>query len=205
MIRFLFLCLFLLAAPAYDALGQGVQQVKSNSTRYQLERQVITRWGNFNPAWYFFLFHNKYRKGPDRRNLLQLAPTMALVNQNRMKAEEQEEAVSQVHEQELFKFADRSLNKGYHLFYKKKIDELNAALSGMNAEALQAQMPADYILAIHAEKDRIHADIAILLGSYLDDARKAEQLREYIAALSALRDDYRRLITLFKTSQDLSH
>ncbi|MEJ8804149.1 hypothetical protein [Pontibacter sp. H249] len=198
------LCLALLPILFTDALGQGVQPVNSKNTRYQLEREVVTRWGKFNPKWYFILFHNKYRKGPDRRNMLQLAPTMALLNQNRVKAEAQEEAVSQVYEQEMFKFADRSLNKGYHLLYKKKIDELNTALLGMNAEAVQAGVQADYILAIHAERDRINADIGILLDAYLDDAKKGEQLRVYIGELTALRNDFRRLISLFKTSQDLT-
>ncbi|WP_125047767.1 hypothetical protein [Pontibacter arcticus] len=198
------LCLALLPVLFTDALGQGVQPVNSKNTRYQLEREVVTRWGKFNPKWYFILFHNKYRKGPDRRNMLQLAPTMALLNQNRVKAQAQEEAVSQVYEQEMFKFADRSLNKGYHLLYKKKIDELNTALLGMNAEAVQAGVQADYILAIHAERDRINADIGIILDAYLDDAKKGEQLRVYISELTALRNDFRRLISLFKTSQDLT-
>ncbi|MBF8965535.1 hypothetical protein I0P70_19955 [Pontibacter sp. FD36] len=198
------LCLALFPVLFTDALGQGVQPVNSKNTRYQLEREVVTRWGKFNPKWYFILFHNKYRKGPDRRNMLQLAPTMALLSQNRVKAEAQEEAVSQVYEQEMFKFADRSLNKGYHLLYKKKIDELNTALLGMNAEAVQAGVQADYILAIHAERDRINADIGIILDAYLDDAKKGEQLRVYIGELTALRNDFRRLISLFKTSQDLT-
>ncbi|ARS38032.1 hypothetical protein CA264_21000 (plasmid) [Pontibacter actiniarum] len=198
------MCLALLPVLFTDALGQGVQPVNSKNTRYQLEREVITRWGKFNPKWYFILFHNKYRKGPDRRNMLQLAPTMALLSQNRVKAEAQEEAVSQVYEQEMFKFADRSLNKGYHLLYKKKIDELNTALLGMNAEAVQAGVQADYILAIHTERDRINADIKIILDSYLDDAKKGEQLRVYIGELTALRNDFRRLISLFKTSQNLT-
>ena len=198
------LCLALLPVLFTDALGQGVQPVNSKNTRYQLEREVVTRWGKFNPKWYFILFHNKYRKGPDRRNMLQLAPTMALLNQNKVKAQAQEEAVSQVYEQEMFKFADRSLNKGYHLLYKKKIDELNTALLGMNAEAVQAGVQADYILAIHAERDRINADIGIILDAYLDDAKKGEQLRVYIGELTALRNYFRRLISLFKTSQDLT-
>lgn len=198
------LCLALLPILFTDALGQGVQPVNSKNTRYQLEREVVTRWGKFNPKWYFILFHNKYRKGPDRRNMLQLAPTMALLNQNKVKAQAQEEAVSQVYEQEMFKFADRSLNKGYHLLYKNRIDELNTALLGMNAEAVQAGVQADYILAIHAERDRINADIGIILDAYLDDAKKGEQLRVYIGELTALRNDFRRLISLFKTSQDLT-
>ncbi|PTX13154.1 hypothetical protein C8N40_11376 [Pontibacter mucosus] len=198
------LCLALLSGLFTDALGQGVQPVNSKNTRYQLEREVVTHWGKFNPKWYFILFHNKYRKGPDKRNMLQLAPTMALLNQNRVKAEAQEEAVSQVFEQEMFKFADRSLNKGYHLLYKKKIDELNTALLGMNAEAVQAGVQSDYILAVHAERDRINADIGIILDSYLDDATKGEQLRVYIEELTVLRNDFRRLISLFKTSQNLT-
>jgi hypothetical protein len=198
------LCLALLPGLFTDALGQGVQPVSSKNTRYQLEREVITRWGKFNPKWYFILFHNKYRKGPDRRNMLQLAPALAFVHQHREKAQAQEQAVSQVYEQELARFADRSLNKGYHLLYKKKIDELNTALLGMHAEAEQAGVEAEYTRAMQAERDRINADIGIILEAYLDDAKKGEQLRVYIGELTALQHGFRRLISLFKTSQSLN-
>ena len=69
---------------------------------------------------------------------------------------------------------------------------------------VQAEVQADYILAIHAERDRINADIGIILDAYLDDTKKGEQLRVYIGELTALRNDFRRLISLFKTSQNLT-
>ncbi|TPE39715.1 hypothetical protein [Pontibacter mangrovi] len=202
------LCLLALAlwaaARSCPAAAQGVQPVNSKYTRYQLERQVLTRWGKFKPKWYFVLFHNKYRKGPDRRNLWQLAPTMAFLAQTREKAQDQEEAARRLHAQELFKFADRTLNKGYHLIYKKQIRELNAALTSLALEAAGAGVPAASVQALLAEQERLNTDIGLVLEAYQDDARKGKALRAYLSRLEALRSCFRRLISLYRTQRALT-
>ncbi|GAB3832264.1 hypothetical protein [Pontibacter rugosus] len=181
-----------------------VTVVDSKNTRYQMQREVVTRWNRFNPKWYFVLFHNKYRKGEDRRNMLQLAPTMATLWANRDMAEKQEESIGAVYRQEMFKGADRSLNKGYHLLYKNKIDELNGQLSLLHLEAVKAGVKADMLLKLMEHRERINTDIELTIDSYEDDAAKGESFRGYLKDLTELRGYYRRIITLFNTTNKLT-
>ncbi|QNF31351.1 hypothetical protein HUW51_00925 (plasmid) [Adhaeribacter swui] len=177
--------------------------VKSPNTRYQLEREVVTRWNKFNPKWYFILFHNKYRKGPDRRNIKQLMPIMALTRINASAAEEEEERVDELYNQEMFKLADRSLNKNFYLLYENKIKKLNQDLALLQGEAVLAGVDLDMLLALRGEQERIKSDIDLTKESYQDDAKKAEQFRVALTDLTTLRGYYRRLINLFKTSNKL--
>ncbi|WP_162056017.1 hypothetical protein [Pontibacter pamirensis] len=181
-----------------------VSIVNSKHVRHQMEREVVTRWNKFDPKWYFILFHNKYRKGDDRRNMLQLLPTMAALQLNAAEAEREEEEVNTVWEQEMFKSADRSLNKSFHLLYAGKIGTLNTELDGLHGEAIAAGVDLDILLKIRQEKDRINADIEITKEAYEEDAVKAESFRGYLADMLTLRGYYRRIISLFNTTNNLT-
>lgn len=194
-----------LAAIAQESRAQApVAIVDGKYVRHQMEREVVTHWNSFDPKWYFILFHNKYRKGEDRRNMLQLLPTMAAVRGNQAEAEKEEEEVNTVWEQELFKSADRSLNKSFHLLYGKKIGTLNTELDALQVEAIGAGVDVDILLKLRQEKDRINADIELTRDAYEDDAVKAASFRGYLADMMTLRGYYRRIITLFNTADKLS-
>ncbi len=194
-----FLCLVSLQALAQAPV---VVPVKSQNTRYQLEREVITRWGKFNPKWYFILFHNKYREGKDRRNMKQLLPIMAAARMSAAESEQEDKDLTQVRDQEMFKMADRSLNKSYHLLYESKLKSLNNGIALLNTQAIAAGVDFDMIMALKGEQDRINADVTITKDSYEDDAKKAERFRVAVADLAALRGYYLRIINVFKTSQN---
>ncbi|WP_181308821.1 hypothetical protein [Rufibacter sp. XAAS-G3-1] len=197
---FAFLSIALLL-PLAESKAQ-VTPVESRNTKKQLEREVFVRWNrrDFDPRWYFILFHNSYRRGEDRRNMLQLAPTLAFIKVNEAKAEEQKDDVDIVYEQEMFKMADRSLNKSYYLLYEKKIKTLNTEIDLANAEAIDTGVAVEHILALMQEKERINADIDIAKDSYMDDALKTKVFRVCLEDLSKLRGYYRRLISIYKTS-----
>ncbi|PRY09049.1 hypothetical protein CLV24_119100 [Pontibacter ummariensis] len=201
------LCALLSVVALQSARAQapGVTIVDGKYVRHQLEREVVTRWGKFDPKWYFILFHNKYRKGPDRRNMLQLLPAMAAVMANKEQAEREEEEVNTIWEQEMFKAADRSLNKSFHLLYGRKIKGLNEQLEALHLEGVTAGVSPDMLLKLRGEHERINADIELTKEAYEDDAVKAASFRGYLADLVSLRGYYRRIITLFKTTNRLSH
>jgi hypothetical protein len=82
-------------------IGQAAV-VRDPYKQRQLENMVFMRWGGFKPKWYYFLFHNKYRKGPDRRTILQLVPTDLVIGQTKEKSEEEgEDAEMYVHSRNL--------------------------------------------------------------------------------------------------------
>lgn len=181
-----------------------VSIVDGKYVRHQMEREVVTRWSGFDPKWYFILFHNKYRKGDDRRNMLQLLPTMAAVRLNQEQAEREEEEVTTVLEQEVFKGADRSLNKSFHLLYSHKIGTLDTELDALHAESIAAGVDPDILLKLRQEKDRIKTDIQLTKEAYEDDAVKAKSFRGYLADMLTLRGYYRRIIFLFNTTNNLA-
>jgi hypothetical protein len=196
------ICLLTIRLIQVDAQTPPVP-VKSPATRSQLEREVVTRWNKFNPKWYFVLFHNKYRKGPDRRNIKQLMPIMAMTRLNVSETEQYEEDVDEVYNQEMFKLADRSLNKSFYLLYENKIKSLNRSMALLQGEAITAGVDLEMLIALKAEQERIAADIKLTKESYQDDAKKAEQFRIALTDLTTLRGYYRRLINLFQTSNKL--
>jgi hypothetical protein len=180
--------------------AQTAVPVVSPNTRLQLEREVMTRWNRFNPRWYFVLFHNQYRTGPDRRNIKQLMPLMVSTRLSAAATEQQDKDVTEVRNQEMFKMADRSLNKSWHLLYDNKINDLNKAIVLLNIEAIAAGVDFEMLMALKAEQERINADIEITRDAYQDDAKKAERFRIALQDLTELRGYYLRLINLFKTS-----
>lgn len=194
------LILSLLLISWAKAAGQTATPVVSPNTHLQLEREVITRWNRFNPRWYFILFHNKYRTGPDRRNMKQLLPLIAATRINLSLTEKEEEDVDKIFKQEMFKMADRSLNKNWYLLYENKVKSLNNRITLLNAEAVTAGVDFDMLLALKGEQERINADIELTKESYEDDTKKAEQFRQALEDLTTLRGYYLRLITLFNTS-----
>lgn len=197
----------LLAMTVQESRAQapGVSVVNSQHVRHQLEREVVTQWSKFDPKWYFILFHNKYRKGEDRRNMLQLMPTMAALRSNLNATEREEQEVTVIWEQELFRSADRSLNKSFHLLYGKKMAGLNSELEALNGEAISAGVELDILLRLREEKERINADIELTREAYEDDAVKGEAYRGYLADLLTLRGYYRRIIRLFHTTDNLTN
>ena len=79
--------------------GFGQTVVKDKYKQRQLESMVATRWGKFIPKWYYILFHNKYRQGEDRRNMLQLLPTLASVTLTEEQTEQEKEETQALYEQ----------------------------------------------------------------------------------------------------------
>src|SRR5690625_4189006 len=88
--------------------------VDGKYTRLQMEREVITRWGkikryllffqvrdNFQPYWYFLLFHREYMMSDDKRNMLQLVPTLAFTEETKNNTIKEQEDVEEVFKQAL--------------------------------------------------------------------------------------------------------
>ena len=89
MLKNLTIIILLILGFKMSSHGQAVSVVKDPYKQRQIENMVFMRWGGFKPKWYYFLFHNKYRKGPDRRTILQLVPTDLVIRQTEEKSEEE--------------------------------------------------------------------------------------------------------------------
>jgi hypothetical protein len=102
-------------------IGQAAV-VRDPYKQRQLENMVFMRWGGFKPKWYYFLFHNKYRKGPDRRTLLQLLPSDAVIRLNKEKTEDEADEVLEMYAMQYYDAANRGLELHYHFHFKQIFD-----------------------------------------------------------------------------------
>lgn len=183
---------------------QTVSQVNSRNTRRQMEREVFTRWNQFTPRWYFILMHNKYRKGEDRRNILQLAPTLLAVDQFESKSEDMDESTDTLFIQANLKALDRTTNKRYELLGEgRKIEKLNDKINLLHVEAETRNIPMDIRLEAFEHQRQINEAIDLVKEAYIDDAEKGENfiryqkdLEKFIGAYATVIHHYGNLVKI---------
>ncbi len=189
--RGIILLIFILLANA-PSKGQGVRKVKDKYVQRQLENMVIMRWGGFKPKWYYILFHNKYRKGPDRRTILQLAPTNAAVRLTETKSKEEQEDVKSMYEQQSWDALNRASELHYHLHFKKIFDGLNKDINNLKLKAVSLKSAPSAVLSFEQEQERLNGEIDIIRKGWLEKGDSAE-------AMKWVENDFRTLkISLIK-------
>lgn len=118
------LLLFLIFIFSVNSFSQ--ETVVDKGKNRQLESMVFMRWSKryFRPKWYYRLFHNSYRKGEDRRYVLQTAPTIVTSNLNKKSTEKEEEKVNEDYKDEISDGIDKVINAKYNTLYKGVFNEL---------------------------------------------------------------------------------
>lgn len=167
--------------------------VDGKYTRLQMEREVITRWGkikryllffqvrdNFQPYWYFLLFHREYMMSDDKRNMLQLVPTLAFTEETKNNTIKEQEDVEEIFKQALVKGVDRITNKRWELFERDKFRELyeriDVEIQTTNSfYKLSERTKEDLVQTYLSIQDKVN----IMRDSYIDDAEKGEAFRSY--------------------------
>lgn len=167
--------------------------VDGKYTRLQMEREVITRWGkikryllffqvrdNFQPYWYFLLFHREYMMSDDKRNMLQLVPTLAFTEETKNNTIKEQEDVEEIFKQALVKGVDRITNKRWELFERDKFRELyeriDVEIQTTNSfYKLSERTKEDLVQTYLSIQDKVD----IMRDSYIDDAEKGEAFRSY--------------------------
>lgn len=166
------------------------RRVNNRYVNDQLKRQVFIYWPNkkrkFKPRWYFWLFHNKYRKGPDRRNIWQLLPTVAFTTLNEQDSELEGEDVDVWYKQEVNKGLDRTLNKRWNIYEKKKFGEINVKIATQLEKSTSLNANTGFIFKVLNEQERINGDVKVIRDSYMDDAEKGEAYQNYLKELKTL-------------------
>lgn len=185
---------------ALDSAAQTVVPVVSRHTRRQLESMVFLKWDKdyFRPQWYYILFHNRYRTGPDRRTMLQLVPTAASVEISEEESEKQQEDAETVAHQELMDAVNRQAETHYHLYFKKKFDDLNQEIDNLLVECINENMPTDAVQKLGFEQIRLNDNLHIIREGYLQKGDSAEAMEEIEADLITLKLKITRLLRYIK-------
>jgi hypothetical protein len=186
---FLFVCLWI-----HEGYSQ-VSRVNNRHVRLQMEREVVTRWNEFRPLWYFQLFHNQYRTGGDKRNMLVLTPTYGLNVITNGESEKFDDITDTLFIQKNLVALDRITNKRYHLLgEKRKLDAINLKLNELHLEAINRNIPVrtrNEALEIHR---LINERLDLILDSYMDDSKKGEELQTLLEEYEHLYESYVRTI-----------
>ena len=177
--------LFINIITAQITFGQLI--VTDKYKRRQMESMVITRWGKFKPKWYYILFHNKYRKGEDRRTMLQLLPTIASITITEEQSNQEKEDTDQLYQQALWITSNRTLEPVYHLYYKPKIQKHNLEIDALIARSLQENVDAMVIETFQFERARLNEQVDILRKGFLQQGESTKGMEEIEQELNKLK------------------
>jgi len=171
----------------------------------QLENMVFERWGGFIPRWYYFLFHNKYRNGPDRRTILQLLPTDAAIWQSERKAEEEKEETQKLFNMESFDALNRATEAHYHLHFKAIFDQLNADINVEIQRGITLNTRNDAIEAFKTEQLRLNDDLAVIRAGWLENGDSATAMQDIEAQFRELKGNLQRFNHLQEIQNKYTH
>lgn len=180
-------------------------KVKDPHKRRQTEAMVFKHWSknHFRPKWYYWLFHNRYRKGADKRYIWQLTPTIATsVYQNDL-VEKQKDSVSKVHEVHFYRDADRMVNIKYDFLYKDEFSDVYGKISKLEIES-------DLIsLKKHYPDFKVNFEHSLIMNNFRERQKNikdsyrpsAEKNEEYADLLKELEEYYTKLVAIKKRAK----
>ena len=154
------------------------QIVNDKYKRRQMESMVATRWGKFVPKWYYILFHNKYRKGEDRRTIIQLLPAIAATTITEEQSNNEQEDTNQLFEQYVWINANRTLEPIYRVQFKPKFQKLNFEIEALLIQAEHLQVAPSVIQAFQFEQARLNEHIDILRKGFLSQGESTAGYHE---------------------------
>jgi hypothetical protein len=195
----------LFALQMQQSAAQPVAIVRDPYKNRQLENMVFMRWGDFRPRWYYLLFHNKYRRGPDRRTLLQLAPTDLVLIQTRNKSEETEDETTQMHEMQTIDALNRLSETHYHLHFKALFQQLNAEIDQLITIAVSIGAHPAATGSFIKEQQRLNGEIDIIRNGWLEKGESVEAMQEIEADFRTLKGRISRFNYLHAIGMKYQH
>ena len=148
---------------------------------------MATRWGKFIPQWYYIAFHNKYRKGEDRRTMWQLLPTVAALSITEAQSDLEKEDSDLLYQQALWISANRTWESHYHLYFKPRFQQLNLEIDALLVRAQQAQVDPSVMEVVQLEQSRLNGQIDILRDGFLAPGESTAGMQEILDELIRLK------------------
>jgi septation ring formation regulator EzrA len=181
--------------------AQAFSIVKDRYKSRQLENMVFMRWGGFRPKWYYILFHNKYRKGPDRRTMLQLVATDLMIRQTSKKSDEEKEDVEIMYSEEIWDAINRASETHYHLHFKPLFEKLNRDIDALIARGITINTHTDAIQSFRKEQERLNGEIDIVRKGWLEKGDSAEAMKAIEKDLRSLKGNLIKFVNLQTINQ----
>jgi hypothetical protein len=187
---------FFVMTPSVFTPLQAQTTVEDENRNNQLQREVWwSEWDGHTPSWFYWiieLFQSDEYRDEDRRNLLQLLPTVWVTKVNKEQTEKEKEYVDAVAQDKLFILADMEIDYAYELA-KSELNELRGRVVGNISKAQKVGVYAAMIKEISNENQRIEGRIYALRKSDLTNADRqlgyqseAEAFRKLIVVSSRI-------------------
>jgi hypothetical protein len=187
---------FFVMTPSVFTPLQAQIMVEDENRNNQLQREVWwSEWDGHTPSWFYWiieLFQSDEYRDEDRRNLLQLLPTVLMVKATKERTDKEKEYVDAVAKDKLFILADMEIDYAYELA-KSELNELRSRVANNLNKAQQIGVYAPMIREISNENQRIEGRIYALRKSDLTNADRqlgyqseAEAFRKLIVVSSRI-------------------
>ncbi|MBS9767651.1 MAG: DUF5045 domain-containing protein [Flavobacteriaceae bacterium] len=162
----------------------GQRPAHDEAKMRQIESMAFKKWSKsyFKPKWYYWLFHNQYRSGSDKRYIWQLSSIYETSELEEKEAKKAKKEVKKRFDYAVVDALDRKLNPKYNLFYKDEVNESfqNLEKKGIlfQTELMKNKVPnkfkiiAEHLLIIDDFKNRLK----VIKKSYRPSAEKNENL-----------------------------
>jgi hypothetical protein len=181
---------------------QAVTIVQDDNKRHQIEREVAwADWDGHSPKWFYWaieLFQKDNYRDKDRRNILQLLPTLASVRFNKSETDKYQEDVEKWEKQELFKLADYEIDVAYE-FIKSDMNQQRAFYTLSLQRAKQAAVYTEMLTEITNEQERIEGRIYVIRNSTLTNTDRREEYFNEIKAYKKLIELTLRITKIFES------
>ena len=186
---------------ATPSVLQAQIEVEDDFKNTQLQREVWwDEWDGHDPSWFYWLielFQDDEYRDQDRRNFLQLFPTIAMTGATKYQSEEQKKKVDKVAQDKLFILADLEIDYAYELI-KSELNEQRGRVVGKITKARQIGVYPAMVREIGNEYERIERRIYTIKKSDLTNADRQKGYQSEVEALRKLNVVTSRIIIAFE-------
>lgn len=161
-----------------------IKKVHDKAKNRQFESMVFKKWDKnyFKPKWFYLLFYNKYRKGEDKRYILQTGATYGASVAEAKQVEKSKKQVKEQFDYKIIDAVDRTVNPKYNLLFKKEFDNLFNKIKSTQIEAKiltldhpkKLKIVAEHLLIVDEFKHRLK----VIKSSYSPSAEKNRNLEK---------------------------
>ena len=176
-------------------------EVEDDFKNTQLQREVWWyEWDGHDPSWFYWLielFQDDEYRDQDRRNFLQLLPTIAMTSVTKSQSEEQKKKVDKVAQDKLFILADLEIDYAYEMI-KSELNEQRGRVVGQITKAQRIGVYPDMVREIGNEYERIEGRIYTIKKSDLTNADRQKGYQSEVESLRKLNVITSRIIIAFE-------
>lgn len=178
------------------------QTTAEDNSKYRQSQVIVYEtwhWKHFKPGWYYWIFHNRYRKGEDRRYIKQTTPNYVTSYYQRTLTEREKDSVTKIHKfylsQDLDAVAGNRIK--YNLLIKDDYNELMTKLNTLKLQQLifdaNKEFGTKFNIEFYNEISRFKERHDLILNSYRPSA---EKIKEFQVILKEMKEFYKKSVRL---------